>query len=75
MTDSYFLTGLQRTYLETVRDRMTDEDRPDPHDFRGELDPDGMIHFRPATLSDHLEWAAARWVWEQQFENRGDVEA
>ena len=69
----YELTGLQRTHLEWVRERMTAEDRPDPHDFRGEVDAEGMIHFRPATLSDHLEWAVARWVWHEQLESRGDV--
>lgn len=71
---TYELTGLQRTYLERIRDRMTDEDRLDRYDVRGEVDGEGMIHFRPATLNDHLEWAAARWMWEEQIESRGEVE-
>jgi hypothetical protein len=69
----YALTGLQRTYLETVRDRITDDDRPSA-DLAAELTEDGEVKFRPATLSDQLDQVVVRWIWENQHKWIGEVE-
>lgn len=58
----YELTGLQRTYLETVRDRMTDDDRAS--EPIADVDPDGMIFWRPARLNEQLAYMVAKWIWE-----------
>lgn len=69
------LTGIERTELEKLRERMTDEDRPDPYDFASELDADGMVKFRPATVSDHLDWVISRWLFSDGPERAiGEVE-
>ena len=68
----YTLTGLQRTYLETVRARISKDDGP-AHELAGDLDPDGMIRFRPATMGDQLDRLIAKWIWEQTVE--GEVRA
>ena len=67
----YSLTGLQRTYLETVRDRMTDEDGP-ASDLAADLTEDGEVKFRPATLADQLDQVVVKWVWENQHKWMGE---
>ena len=68
----YTLTGLQRTYLESVRERISPDDGP-AHELAGDLDADGMIRFRPATMGDQLDRLIAQWLWEQTVE--GEVRA
>jgi hypothetical protein len=65
----YELTGLQRTYLETVRERMTDEDRRDDTDFAVSLDDEGVARLRPASLGDQLDQLIARWLYDAGYVN------
>lgn len=67
----YHLTGLQRTYLEQVRARITRDDGP-AHDMAGDLDHDGMIRFRPASLEDQLDRLIAKWIWDQTVGEVGE---
>ena len=62
----YSLTGLQRTYLETVRDRITDDDRA-PALVAG-VDADGMVYWRPEPLREQLAYLVAKWIWDETVE-------
>ena len=64
MTD---LTGIERTRLESVRDRVTVEDFPDHRDFAVSLDDEGCARLRPATLSDQLDQLVATWLADAGF--------
>ena len=70
---AYELTGLQRTYLDTVRERVSKEDGP-AHDLAADLTPEGEVKFRPATLSDQLDRIVATWLLAQADEAAGEVE-
>lgn len=67
----YTLTGLQKTWLETVRSRMTPADGP-AYDMAADLTDDGEVRFRPATLDDQLDQLIVRWVWENQHRWLGE---
>jgi hypothetical protein len=67
----YTLTELQRLFLEKRRDRITSEDGP-AHDTAADLDEDGMVRFRAATLDEVLDRIVAKWVWEQVVDDAVD---
>ena len=64
----YQLTGLQRTYLESRRTRITAEDGP-AYDIAADLEPDGLVRFRPATLTDQLDRIIAAWLFDQALDD------
>jgi hypothetical protein len=65
-----WLTGIEKTRLESVRARLSADDGA-AYDMAVDLDPDGVVRFRPATLSDQLDRIVAKWIWSQAI---GDVE-
>jgi hypothetical protein len=64
----YELTGLQKVYLDTVRERMTDEDRAP--ELVTAVDEDGMIYLEPAPLKDQLAYFVAKWIWDESVAQR-----
>lgn len=64
---TYFLTGLQRTYLETIRDRITDEDRAP--ELVAAVDEDGMVHWKVAPVNEQLAYMVAKWIWDEAVES------
>lgn len=58
-----------RAYRQTYRNPPADDGAA--YDMAVDLDPDGVVRFRPATLSDQLDRIVAKWVWSQAI---GDVE-
>lgn len=61
--DRYELTGLQRTYLETVKARITDEDRQ-AADVAA-VDGDGLVYWKQASVDEQLMYLIARWIWDE----------
>lgn len=49
-----------------------DDDKP-AYDMAADVDPDGVVRFRRATLSEVLDRMVARWIWESA-ELIGEVE-
>ena len=43
-------------------------------DMRGEVDPDGTVRFRPATLADQLEHLDVMAKFELRHDVRGEVQ-
>jgi hypothetical protein len=60
--EAYPLTGLQRTYLDTVRERITDEDRA--AEPIAAVDADGMVYWKQASLDEQVMYLIAKWIWE-----------
>ena len=56
------LTGLQRTYLETLREREGDTEAA--HDLAADLTEHGEVKFRPAGWTDQVAQILARSVTE-----------
>lgn len=65
-----WLTGVEKSRLDSVRNRLSADDGA-AYDMAADLDPDGMVRFRQATLTDQLDRIVAKWVWDQAV---GDVE-
>lgn len=70
--EPYLLTGLQRTYLETRRASIDPVLDGPAHDMAADLDPDGVVRFRPATVNEVLDRIVAKWVFES-FDAVGEV--
>jgi hypothetical protein len=68
----YELTGLQRTYLETRRARIDPQLDGPAHDMAADLDPDGMVRFRPATVNEVLDRLISQWVWQSVVDDAVD---
>ena len=69
-----WLSGRERTYLESLRDTLpiglaNREERP----IAADLDPDGIVRFRPATLADQLDRIVAYWLFEQGYGDSEEV--
>ena len=73
--ESYPLTGLQRTYLETRRARIDPVLDGPAYDMAADLDPDGTVRFRAATVNEVLDRIVAQWVWRQVVDDAvGEVD-
>jgi hypothetical protein len=64
MGERYELTGLQRTYLETLRDKIDPllDGPPEPVPALG---PDGMIYGERPSMNDQLMYMIASWIWKE----------
>ena len=51
------------TYLETIRDRMTDEDRAP--ELVAAVDGDGMVYWKVAPVNEQLAYLVAKWIWDE----------
>lgn len=67
MAARYELTGLQKTWLEHVRDRITDDDRASER--VAAVDPDGMVYWKVAPLNEQLAYMVAKWIWDESVES------
>jgi hypothetical protein len=61
--ERYTLTGLQRTYLESVRDRITDEDRA--AEPVAAVDADGMVYWKQSSVDEQVMYMIAKWLWDE----------
>ena len=67
----YTLTGLQRTYLEALRDRITPADTEPA--LMGELDEHGVVRLVPPRWTEQVARMIAQDIWDTQVEPKGDV--
>jgi hypothetical protein len=53
-----------RAYRQTYRNPPADDGAA--YDITVDLDEDGEVHFRPATMADQLDRIVVKWIWEHQ---------
>jgi hypothetical protein len=62
---AYHLTGLQRVYLEKRRERIDPVLDGPAYEMGADLQDDGTVTFRPATVQEQIDRLTAEDVWSR----------